>query len=147
MKATITTRVSIGANQDLVFKYLTDLRYHYLWNPQIRSISSRGKLKLGSSYDTESIILGINIHATNRVVVFEPPNEIQIENITGTVQYQANFRLKSYESAFTLVICTTTVSTDNKAFVFTAPIMKQLARRELQTDLQALKLAIENRLE
>jgi hypothetical protein len=44
-------------------------------------------------------------------------------------------------------VCATTVSSDNKAFAFAAPVLKALARRELQTDMQALKLAVEHHLE
>lgn len=62
------------------------------------------------------------------------------------MHYVANFRLQGRGDS-TLVTCSTTVTAASAAFAFTAPILKRLARRELQTDMQALKLAVENGLE
>ncbi len=146
MKATFVTKIRIAADQSLVFEYLTNLRYHQLWNPQIRSISSKGKLKLGSTYQTSSIVLGIKIHANNTVTKFVRPKEFELKNITGTVHFVANYRLKKHFGK-TQIIATITLSTDSKAFVFTVPIMKQLAKRELRTDMDSLKVAVENRLD
>jgi hypothetical protein len=145
MKATITTRVGIAANRTLVFEYLTNLKYHYLWNPHLRNISEHGALKLGSTYNSVSLILGIKIQGLNKVTKFEPLNELEIQNNIGAVHYRARYQITDKDKK-TLVTCTTTVSTNGSAFVFTVPILKTLARRELQTDLQALKVAIENRL-
>lgn len=69
-----------------------------------------------------------------------------MENKTGLVRYRAHFQLKSKDD-YTLVTCATTVSTDARAFAFAAPILTRLARRELQTDMQALKLAVEHQLQ
>lgn len=146
MKATFITRVRIAANQELVYEYLINLKYHQLWNPQTRKISSKSKLQLGSKFSTTIIVLGIKIHAKNVVTKMTEPVEIEIKNVTGTVHYVANIKLRKWLGK-TLVTSTTTVSTDSKAFVFTVPIMKRLARRELQTDMQALKVAVENRLQ
>ncbi|HSW80566.1 MAG TPA: SRPBCC family protein [Candidatus Saccharimonadales bacterium] len=146
MKATFITRVRIAANQELVYEYLTNLKYHQLWNPQTRKISAKCKLQLGSTFTTMSIVLGIKIYAKNIVTKLIEQEEFEIKNVTGTVHYVANFKLKKWLGK-TLVVSTTTVYTDSKAFVFTVPIMKRLARRELQTDMQALKIAVENRLQ
>ena len=146
MKATFITKVRIAADQQLVFEYLTDLKYHCLWNPQTRSISSKSKLQLNSRFKTTIIVLGIKIRATNLVTKFHAPSVFEIENTTGTVHYVASFRLRP-SFGKTLVTSTTTVFTDSKAFVFTVPIMKRLARQELKTDMQSLKVAVENRLE
>lgn len=146
MKATFITRVRIAADQDLVFEYLTHLKYHQLWNPQTRKVSSKSRLQLGSTFNTTLVILGIKIHARNVVTVLSEPREFEIKNVTGTVHYVSNIKLRKWLGK-TLVISTTTVSTDSKAFVFTMPTMKRLARRELKTDMQALKVAVENRLQ
>jgi polyketide cyclase/dehydrase/lipid transport protein len=125
---------------------LTDLKYHYLWNPQVQSISpSQGKLELDSRYRTTSTVLGVRIASHNHITTFAPNQELEMENTTGLVHYRANFRLLP-KGAHTLVICTTTVTADSQAFAFAAPILRRLARRELQTDMQALKLAVEGRL-
>ena len=75
-----------------------------------------------------------------------PNKEIELENNTGSVQYNVNYRLDPAKSK-TLLTCTTTVSSDSNAFVFSTPlIMKLLAKHELQTDLKALKIAVEQKL-
>ncbi|HVW23571.1 MAG TPA: SRPBCC family protein [Candidatus Saccharimonadales bacterium] len=145
MKATVATRLSIAATREEVFKYLTDLRYHYLWNPQVRKISTTEKVKLGSHFTTESQILGVKIRAKNVVTELDPPVKFSLENKLGTVRYLAKFRLKS-DGNKTLVRLATTVEADNSIGFFTVPVLKQLALRELKTDLHALKVAVENQL-
>lgn len=145
MKATIVTRVTIDAERTLVFEYLTDLKYHYLWNPNLRKLTPKNKVQLGSTYHATSMVLRIKIVAKNVVTKFVENTEFEIQNTTGTVQYVVNFRLKP-QAGKTVLIATTTLSTDSRAHIFTVPILKQLARLELQTDLQSLKIAVENRL-
>lgn len=145
MKATIVTKVSIGAQPDLVFEYLTILKYYYLWNPQIRKLSSKKQLQLGSTFNATSMVLGIKIDSHNVVTKYVPSKLFELQNNIGTVHYVANFRLKRIENK-TVVVLKTTVSTNSKAFVFTIPLLKQLSRRELQTDMQSLKIAVEHKL-
>ncbi|HSW80567.1 MAG TPA: SRPBCC family protein [Candidatus Saccharimonadales bacterium] len=145
MKTTVVSRIQIAADQEVVFEYLSHLKYHTLWNPHIRKISSKRKLKLGSKYKTESFILGIHLPASNTVTILEEPSELEVENIVGVLNWRVNFKLKK-NGGTVLVICSSVVSTNSKGFIFTAPILKQLARRELQTDLQSLKIAVENKL-
>lgn len=144
--AHVITRVTIGAAPAAVFHYLINLKRHYLWNPQIQTISTDGMLKLGSVYQTTSQVLGVRIASHNIVTKFSPPKELAIENNTGTVHYQAHFKLRRKGDG-TEVVLATTVSADSAAFAFTVPILKRLAHRELQTDMQALKVAVENGLE
>lgn len=147
MQATVATKLTIAASPAEVFEYLADLKYHYLWNPQVRTISTNEKLKLGMQYNTESTVLGATIKATNTVKVFNPPSELVLENPLGNVCYTAKFKLTPQANGKkTAVQLSVKVSTNHKAYVFTAPVLKQLALRELRTDLQALKVAVENSL-
>lgn len=146
MKAKVVTRVSIGATADEVFKYLTDLKYMHLWNPQLKAASSQKVLRLNSTYQTVSIVLGITIEALNMVTEYVPGKLLQVENTTGNIHYLVNFRLTRKNRATTMLTCTTTVWSESLAFAFSTPVLKLLARRELQTDLQALKIAVENQL-
>ncbi|MDB5175165.1 MAG: Polyketide cyclase / dehydrase and lipid transport [Candidatus Saccharibacteria bacterium] len=146
MKAKIITKVTISSPSSEVFKYLTDLKYMHLWNPQVKEVSSKKVLELHSTYQTVSQVLGVVIKANNSVTKYSNDQELQIENTTGTVNYVANFKLTPTDNGTTLLICNTTVSSESKAFAFTAPVLKLLARRELQSDLQALKIAVENQI-
>jgi hypothetical protein len=146
MKATIKTQVTIAASPTEVFKYLTNLRFHYLWNPQVHRISTHEQLKQGSVFESVSRVLGVEVRAVNRVTKFTPQEEFQLENTMGVVQYHAAFHLfAKYQS--TLLVCTMTVASASKGFAFSALILKKLAQRELQTDMQALKVAVESHLE
>src|SRR3569623_842301 len=138
MKANVVTKITIAAEPATVFKYLTDLSYHYLWNPQITSISKKGALKLHSTYQTTSQVLGVTINSSNEVTKYKQFKELQLENNTGTVHYIANFKLIPQRHK-TVLVCSTVVSSKSKTFAFAGPVLKQLARRELQTDMQALK--------
>lgn len=146
MEVRITTRIAIAASPDRVFEYLADLKYHHLWNPQVFSISTTKRLAMDSTFETESRVIGLVITAVNRVVGFEPPNELVIENSAGNVLFTALFRLHPRDNV-TLVRLTTTLSTNVLLHGITLPVLKQLASRELQADLKALKIAVENGLE
>jgi len=145
MQATIKTQISIKAPPADVFEYLSILKYHPYWNPQVQSFSSTAALKLGSKYQTDSQVLGVKISSENEVTRFVSPKEIEITNGTGMVKYRANFQLRPKDGG-TFLTLTTTVSTTSKAFAFAKPVLTSLARRELQSDLQALKLAAEHNL-
>jgi uncharacterized membrane protein len=146
MRVNVATKITIAAPAREVFRYLTDLKYTHLWNPQIKQLSSKKVLKLNSTYETTSQVLGITIQSVNVVTKYIPNKELQIENNTGTVHYRANFRLVPKTPKSLVLTCTTTVSSDYKAFAFSGPVLKLLARRELQTDLQALKIAVEHQV-
>lgn len=146
VRASIATSTVVAASPSEVFKYLTNRKYHYLWNPQIYSISPMGPLKLGSKYETESLVLGVSIKSSNIVTKFVPPKEFELENKLGIVQYRTNFRL-NLKADKTVVVCSTTLFTEHKAFAFSVPIFKRLAKRELQTDMQALKIAVKSQLQ
>lgn len=145
MKATVSTSVTISATPADVFEYLAHLKYHYLWNPQIRKFSTQDSLSIGKKYTTESQVLGATIKATNEVTTFDPPHKLVLENFMGVVKYRATFRLSGNVKE-TRVVLTTQLSTNGAIYIFTKPVLKQLALRELRTDLQALKIAVENKL-
>jgi hypothetical protein len=145
MEARIVTRINIAARPPAVFKYLRHLKYHFLWNPHIRSLSPLKTLQEGMVYKSTSLMLGIRVQGKNQVTRLSNNRELQIENSTGTLKYRVNYKLAPARNG-TLLTCSTTVYSDYQAFAFTTPIMKLLARRELQTDLQALKIAVEQGL-
>ena len=146
MKVRLTTQVTINASPKDVFKYLKDLHYHHLWNPQIRTIEPKIILKPGSVYKTTSVVLGKRLSAENTVIKFKEGQELALENTTGLVHYHAGFHLQS-KGGKTLLICDTSVDSDSRAFAFAKPVLEVLARRELQSDLQALKIAVEHELQ
>jgi hypothetical protein len=66
-------------------------------------------------------------------------------NQTGLIHYRVNYSLSS-NSQQTKIICNTTIETYQKPLHFAAPILSVLAKRELQSDLQALKVAVEKNI-
>lgn len=145
MKADVVTRITISASPQEVFNYLSDLKYHYIWNPQTRRIYPVTILKKGTVYNTENVVLGMVINSQNKVVKFVKDKEIQLVNETGQLHYCVNFQLLP-KGKKTQVVCDTQVSTDGRYFSFAKPVLKLLAQRELQTDMRALKLAVEHKL-
>jgi uncharacterized protein YndB with AHSA1/START domain len=146
MEVRVVAKVTIAADRPSVFKYLTNLKYHFLWNPHLQSITRLKRLKPGATYESTSLLLGIRVQGTNRVAKFVPDREVELENNTGALHYQVNYQLTGIPRK-TLLTCTTTVSSQSQAFAFTKPVLRLLARRELQSDLQALKIAVEQGLE
>lgn len=145
MHVRLVAQITIGADQTAVFTYLSDLKYHFLWNPHLQSITPQKRLKTGVKYKTTSLMLGVQISGENVATTVDQPNELVLQNDAGTIHYNVTYRLKTEEGK-TKVACTTLVSVQNKALMFTQPVLKMLARRELQADLQALKIAVEQKL-
>ena len=145
MQAVVTTTITITKPPETVFEYLADLKYHYLWNPQIISIAPMKRLELGAQYTTKSRVMGTTVEAMNTITSFKPSKELAMENSFGAIQYKAAFRLRPQDSE-TLVRLSIRLSTDKKIYMFSGPVLKQLALRELRTDLEALKIAVENDL-
>ena len=146
MKANVVSRITIAASRAETFRYLADLKYLHLWNPHLRSVSPINKIKLGSRYKSLSVVLGVDVRGDNRVTKFIGGKELEIENSTGTLHYLVNYKLLN-DRGRTKLVCSTAVSAKGDAFAFVAPVLKLLARRELQSDLQALKIVVEQGLE
>jgi len=144
-KARVVTKVQIAAKPAEVFVYLEDLQYHHLWNPHLSKITPIMQLTTGNAYRTTSLVLGVKVRSKIEVKVVEPPKQLQLENKSGPLQYCLTYKLKSNEGG-TLLQCTTLVSTESRAFAFAKPLLTELARRELHTDLAALKNAVEHQL-
>ncbi len=147
MKARVNTQVSINASASEVFKYLSQLDYHFLWNPHLIYISSDENLKLNSKYNTTSHILGVKIKANNQVTKFIKNKLIKIDNTTGMVKYSALYEIIKKSNKTVILKNVTEVEANHKAFAFSTPVLNIMARRELQSDLQSLKLAVENKLQ
>ena len=145
MEVSVVSRVRIHARPEDIFYYLSNLRFHFLWNPSLRNIKPMTKLQQGLNYQTESVILGVEVNGNNQVTKFKPNRELQIENNTGSIHYTVNYHLAS-DAKGVVLTCSTQVKPQRTAFKFTIPVLKTLARRELQSDLQALKVAVEQRL-
>lgn len=146
--ATVTakTSININAQPEDVFEYIKNLKYHYYWNPSLRMLSHEGELEEGMSYETESVVLkDIVVKSRNHVTKLVPNKEIDVANSMGTVKYESSITLANRSHA-TLVVCRIDVLTESKVFGLTLPVLKQLAKKELQTDLQALKFAVENNI-
>ena len=110
------------------------------------TISTDQPLQLGTRYTAENRVFGIVLTAENTVTAFSPPGELTLENTAGSVKYTLHFRLKE-RAGLTTVQVSTTLSTDLTIFKLTRPLLKDLILREFHTELEALKVAVENHLE
>jgi len=146
MQVKLVARITIAAEPAEIFKYLVVLKRHFLWNPHLQTISPLITLKQGSSYKTTSMMLGIQVSGVNKVTKYVPNEELELQNDAGALHYSVHYRLQPAGQRKVQLLCTTMVSSSNKAFLFTRPVFSMLARRELQTDLRALKIAIEQKL-
>lgn len=145
-KITSESKITIKAPPEEVYKYLKHLKYYYLWNSSLRYLSYEGPLKKGISYDSENIIFNKNvIKAHNIVTAIEPNKKIETENKLGMIKYKQTIKLKE-QTKNTQVISKIVVLTPAQTFGLTTPVLKILADKELKTDLQTLKIVVENKL-
>jgi uncharacterized membrane protein len=147
MDVRVVTRISINAPAQDVFCYLSNLRYHHIWNPHMRKVKPITELKRGMVYESENVLLGIKITNVNKVAKLSKNKEIELLNNKGQIQYRINYRLVPLNNKDkTQVVCTTVVTAVSSYFSFAKPALRMIAKRELQTDMQALKLAVEHKL-
>jgi carbon monoxide dehydrogenase subunit G len=145
VQAKITNRVTINASAKEVFHYLSDPSLHYLWNPPLQSITATKPLKKGTTYRATSLLLGVLFESTNTVSAYEQDKLLEIRNSGAALDFCVIYNLEA-QGKSTVVQCFTMVSSTSKAFAFTKPVLKLLAQREIRSDLQALKLAVEQKL-
>ncbi len=145
MKASVAARLSIRASPAEVFMYFREVKLHPTWNPKLQSVKPGSKLKLGSVYRSESMLFGIKTSASNTVTKYVKDREFEIKNDTGILHYSANYKIMPIGNK-TLVTCTTEVSSDKDAFKLAKPMLKLIAKREIQTDLHLLRLAVEEKI-
>ncbi|HVW22928.1 MAG TPA: SRPBCC family protein [Candidatus Saccharimonadales bacterium] len=143
--ARVSTQVTIAATPANVWRYLSELKYHYLWNPHLTHLSPLGSLKPGSTYSATSLLFGIKIKALNKVIKLKPSKQLVIQNDNGTLIYIITYTL-SPQGKKTLLKCRISVRPQHPAFAFAAPVLETFARHELQADLQSLKVAVEQKL-
>jgi hypothetical protein len=141
----LTSRVNIDASPKEVFVYLADPRRHHLWNPHLQSISAKEPFKKGTVYETVSLLLGVRLESTNTVTDYIKDVLLEIRNEKAALRFCVLYELER-AGASTIVKCVTEVVSTSQAFAFTRPVLRMLARRELQSDLQALKIAVEQNL-
>jgi hypothetical protein len=145
MDVRVVTRITINASAKDVFCYLSNLQYHYIWNPHMRKVKPIAELKRGMVYVSENVLLGVRVTNVNKVAKFSRNKEIELVNNKGQIQYRINYLLVPQEGK-TQVVCTTNVTAVSNYFSFAKPALRMIAKRELQTDMQALKLAVEHKL-
>jgi len=141
-RARVVTKIQIAATPATVFTYLDDLNHHKEWNPHLTSIQPLVKLAEGVTYQTVSSVMGVKVRSKIVVKELVPGKKLTIESKTGLLQYCITYQLKPAEGG-TLLRCTTLVSAEGRAFAFARPLLSELANREINRDLQALKQAAE----
>jgi uncharacterized membrane protein len=142
MKTHVVTKVYIAAPPGEVYRFLTDLQYHPLWNPHLIAVSPKTVLKPDMRYRANSLLFGIKVSGNIRVVNMVEGRELELQNDTGMLRYRVRYRLARKASA-TQLTCSISVSTESKAFAFARPILSILAERELHSDLNSLKALAE----
>jgi uncharacterized membrane protein len=147
MQATVTHRVTIQASAKEVFQYLSNPGQHHLWNPHLQSVSSAEPLKKGSKYKSVSTLLRVTVESTNIVTDYASNKLLEISSNEGPLDYCVVYRLVPHHHDTTQVICVTTVASSVKAFMYTRPVFKLLAQREIRADLRALKAVVEQKLD
>lgn len=146
MKVYIVNQILIEAKRSEIFQYLANPNYHFLWNPTLKRISTYDNLQKGSTYKATNHVMGIELITTNVITKFKKNEEVEIVNKSGIIQYRLNFKLLK-KGAKVLLINSSELSTISKLFAFSVPVFHLLAKRQLQTQLNALKIAVEHSLE
>ena len=99
-------------------------------------------LQEGMEYRVTNTLFGMKTSGRVRVKKLIRPTRLDLISTTGMLEFTVSYQLAK-KGTGTLLTCRTSVSTESKAFAFAKPMMHLLARRELQADLEELKLLVE----
>jgi hypothetical protein len=122
---------------------LADLRLHYIWNPHLKTIEPETIVRRDTTYRTTNTILGRQISVSNTISKLSPPHEMELTCSQGPLQYVVNYQLEKTAHG-TSLSCSCDVRSDKRVFKYAAPAMENLARNRVQSDLETLKLIVEN---
>lgn len=147
-KITALSSITIKAAPKDVFKYISQPKYFYLWNPSLRHITNDEPLKINSQFETETVILNnINIKSKNTVTEYEENKKLVLENSFGLIQYKQIYRLEQSRKIYTILRLKVDVITKSQILGLTNPVLKRLANNELKMDLNYLKVVVENKID
>ncbi len=147
-KITASSSITIKAEPKDVFKYISQPKYFYLWNPSLRSLSSDKPLKLNSQFESESVILkNISIKSNNTVTDYIEDKKIVFENSFGLIKYKQIYNLKRSRNIYTILKLKVDIITKSQILGLTTPVLTRLANNELKMDLNSLKVVVENKID
>jgi uncharacterized protein YndB with AHSA1/START domain len=139
----VTIRIEIAAGQAEVFEYLANLKAHKRWNSSLQELSSTERLKLGTTYESTSIVLGKTNISRNRVTEFDEGHELRIQNDSGPLTYDVCYKLEA-DGGKTIMVCECEISGHVSFFNLAAPLLEYMAETKMEADLNALRVLVEN---
>jgi uncharacterized protein YndB with AHSA1/START domain len=123
-----------------VYEALCDLGLYQLWNSGMVSISHTGKMQEGLRFQTESMVAGGMVNASEaEVVKLVPGKLIELVSYNGLVAYRATFTLMPKGTGATEVTCVLKFEFKNYVLNLARPVIEGMAEARIRGDLETLR--------
>jgi hypothetical protein len=143
--ATITKSIVIKRPIEEVFDVATCLKRCVVWQASIVGSEkiSEGPVGVGTRYRHQVKFLGIKSETHPVVTVWEPPHRMAYQDASGPSTFDVHFTCEPTPEG---VKFTVNVSGEPKGVLanLTEPLLVPLLERQFESDLQALKVLMEN---
>ena len=141
---TFETTIFINSPQQEVFDFVSNPANNTKWRSTFESSewTSEGPIGVGSTIRVVSRFLGRKIDSTFELIVWDSPNQFSFNTADGPMPFEATNRFESKENG-------TQVTISGKGepggfFKLAEGLAGKQGKKQLETDLSALKLILEN---
>ena len=133
----------INRPQQEVFDYLSNPANSAQWqsSTEVSEWTSEGPPGVGSTQRSVIRFMGRKIESTSEITSWDPPNESGSKLISGPIPFESTTKLESQESGTQLTV--TFQAEFGGFFKMAEGLVGKQAEKQLDTDLDALKLQLE----
>jgi uncharacterized membrane protein len=140
---TLETTILIKRPQQEIFDYVADPANAHKWQSQFLSIewTSEGPHGVGSTQRSLTRFLGRDIEATSQFTVWDPPNQQRFKVVDGPLKLEGGMKFEP-QGHSTKVTMEGQMDA-NGFFKLAERLLKKQIERQFATNLEALKLLLE----
>ena len=141
---TFEKTIFINRPQQEVFDYVSNPANNTEWRSTIESSewTSEGLAGVGSTLRVVTRFLGRKIEATGDITVWDSPNQFAFKMSNGPIPFEGTNRFESKENGTQVTI--SGKGEPGSFFKLAEGLAGKQAQKQLETDLSALKLIMEN---
>lgn len=141
--ATFGKSILINCPQQEVFDFVSNPAKNIEWQGIAQSAewTSEGPVGVGSALRSVDRFLGRKIESTAEVTIWDPPNRMTLKSAGGPFPFEIAFELESKENGTQLTMNVTAAF--RGFFKIAEGLVGRQAQKQIDTDLEALKLVLE----
>jgi uncharacterized protein YndB with AHSA1/START domain len=123
----------------VVYDALTDLGSYPKWTEDMTHVSTKGPMRQGLQFTTETVVLGRVNRSDITVQVMVPQRLIVLKSNTGLVSFLARYNITDMGGGTSRVTCNVQLSFSKAVFNLALPVAQAVAETRIRGDLENLR--------